>query len=141
MIGSAGQSIWGSSQCVYSRDLNFELDLIWGEHLHLMCSKLSEGSNVTLVLFSLLSIGMHLLRSFLFSFLLMEISLQAPKLTCKSNQCLIKGDSEEICFISLLIKKLRPIDTVFQCSLQSGFLWYKRVIPGVHFKTSKMCCT
>lgn len=84
-------------------------------------SKLSEGSSIILVLLSLLSIGVHLLWSFPFSFLVMEISLQAPKLICKPNKCSINGDSEEIHFKSILIKKLMPIVTLFQCSLQSCF--------------------
>lgn len=120
-IGSADWSSRGSGQCVYSRDLNSELDLIWGEHLHLMCSKLSEGPNVTLVLLSLVSNGVHLLWSFLLSFLLTEIILQAPKLICKLNQSSVNVDGEEICFKSILMKMLMPTDTVFQCSLQSGF--------------------
>lgn len=57
-----------------------------------MYSKISEGPNVILVPFFLFNIGVHLLWSFLFSFLLMEISLQAPKPTCKPKQCSLNGE-------------------------------------------------
>lgn len=78
-------------------------------------SKLSEGLSIIFVLLSLLSSGVCLLWTFLFSFLLMEISLQAPDLRFQPNQCSINGDSEETCFKSILIKKLMPVVTVFQC--------------------------